>query len=243
MKDYFIFLYHNSYSRLAFYLLLITPLFIGVYASNIEKALFIMLGTSLLFLLFGILQTLFLLMNRKLYAYKDLTKLLMITKEIEEYLEALGAQGKGVFEKAKSVEEYLPQEMIDNILEIATSRNNAIHGEPSIKNAQETLNKAKSIRKYLKRMFKGNTFLRVITYILHTIFVTFTMMFAYEYRLIGASLLALFVSYFVSKFYLNAVGQVIYSATMSFIVVLMGLSVHKYPENFPYMYEVIKYAF
>jgi len=243
VKDYFIFLYHNSYNRLAFYLLLITPLFIGAYASNIEKALFMMLGASLLFLLFGILQTLFLLMNRKLYAYKDLTKLLMITKEIEEYLESLGAQGKGVFEKAKSVEEYLQEGMIDDILEIATSRNNAIHGNPFIKNAQETLHKAKSIRKYLKRMFKGNTFLRVITYMLHAVFVAFSMMFAYEYRLVGASLLALFVSYFVSKFYLNTIGQVIYSVTMSFVVVLMGLTVYKYPGNFPYMYEVIKYAF
>lgn len=85
-------------------------------------------------------------------AYHHLARLLIITKRMEHSLENMGAEGKGLWEKADSVEQYLPDGMMDNILKIADARNKAIHHNPKIDDINSILQQAKTISNQLKRI-------------------------------------------------------------------------------------------
>ncbi len=76
--------------------------------------------------------------------YRDLARLLPITKKMEHHLTKMGGEGRGLWERADSIKMLFPNSdlFMKNVLEVAEVRNNAMHGNPQIDNIDVVLEKA-----------------------------------------------------------------------------------------------------
>ena len=242
--DFFKFLLHNSYTQFA---LNFTP-FALLYLFLHEKLRYDYLGL-LLFSFFTLLsialvQTLLIFQNKKLYAYKDLTKLLLITKKIEAELESYGATGKGVYEKAKSLKEYLPEEMLKEVFVIADARNRAMHGNPKIENALEHIKNAKEILTLLRSL--SSTSYKLFFYLSHTIVVGISLLGALFFITrfaLGQSLLFTLLLYYVNKIMLIKLGVKNYTFAMcAGVLAFVAFSYYK-RGDFSLLEEIMNYVF
>lgn len=242
--DFLKFLYHNSYIQLALYLLPFGVLLALVEFDKAKKIFEISMQLSLVFAGIGAIQTIFLFFNKKLMVYKDLTKLLLVTKKIEAELESYGGYGKGMFEKAKSIEAYLREGMLDDILLIADMRNKAMHGNPYIQNASEVLSKAKKIHKQLVSMSSLSYKLKY--YSAH--FIMFTILYIaakviYMHFHLGAAFLSLVLGYMINKLVMNAFGYGGYIVLVCCGVLgALAMIFYKY-QNFSIIVEFLYHAF
>lgn len=150
--DFFRFLLANSFIQSGLFLILFTMIFFHKYP-HVHNAyidiVYLLTGT---FFFIGLLQELLFVKNKKLYAYKELAKLLIYTRKIERGLENIGGKGKGMYEKAQSLQKYLPQSLLEDIFFVAEARNNAIHGSSKIDEYKKIIDKAKNILKTIKKM-------------------------------------------------------------------------------------------
>jgi hypothetical protein len=172
----------------------------------------------IIFILIGLLQELFFFFNKKLYIYKDLAKLLIVTKKIENALEELGAEGKGMYEKALSVEDYLKASTIEELLVVADTRNRAMHSSPQIENINAVLKNSNRILKEiraifhfykLKALFSKNFSLfeklqifssLLLRTTLSIVLALFILKFSYLNAGVGGFLLGLLLSYYSMRF-------------------------------------------
>ena len=242
--DFFKFFLHNSYAQFA---LNLTP-FALLYLFLHEKLRYDYLGLLLFgfftLLSIALVQTLLLFQNKKLYAYKELTKLLLITKKIEAELESYGASGKGVYEKAKSLKEYLPQEMLKEVFVIADARNRAMHGNPAIENAHQHIKNAKEILKILRSL--SSTSYKLFYYISYLIVLLITLLgalyFLDRYTL-GQSLLFSLLIFYANKIILIKLGVKNYTLfIIGAIATLIGFMYYK-RGDFSLLQEVVSYVF
>lgn len=148
--DFLNFLYRNSFTKMAVLVLIFILMyrFMGIkYSYDIVN--FTLFITGLLFII-ALIQELLFMMNKKVYVYKDLVSLLMITTKIEKTLENINGFGSGMFEKAQSIENKINEKTLNEILYIAEVRNNAIHGSPEIKNINHVIERAKIVLKEIQ---------------------------------------------------------------------------------------------
>jgi len=151
MTDLFLFFIKSPYIRLMFYLLILLPLY--GYKEHIDPqkiALWLFLSTMILISL-ALLETLVFQTNWKLYRYKNLAKLIILTRKLEYKAEKLGGRGKGLYEKVASLEDRVSQECIKKTYEVATIRNNTMHGDPKIKDTKKLYQKINFITQELKK--------------------------------------------------------------------------------------------
>lgn len=244
LLDFFKFFLHNSYAQFA---LNVTP-FAFLYLFLHDKLRYDYLGLLLFgfftLLSIALVQTLLLFQNKRLYAYKDLTMLILITKKIEAELESYGATGKGVYEKAKSLKEYLPQEMLKEVYAIADARNRAMHGEPSIENTAIHIKNAKEILKILRSLSSTNY--KLFYYISHLILMLITLigaLYFLEHYTLGQSLLFSLLVFYANKIILMKLGVKNYTLLiMGATVLLIGLMYYK-RGDFSLVWEVMSYVF
>ncbi|WP_124412343.1 MULTISPECIES: hypothetical protein [Pseudomonas] len=77
------------------------------------------------------------------------------TKKIENLLNAIGSEGRGLTEKCRSVEHLLPSEIAWSIKKIAAERNKLVHESGfSLSNADDFSLQAGSVIEYLQRASK-----------------------------------------------------------------------------------------
>jgi len=65
--------------------------------------------------------------------YMDLVLLIRRTTKIESILESLGGSGGGIWEKADSISQQLPDNFMKKIIKIGIVRNDAVHGDLQVK--------------------------------------------------------------------------------------------------------------
>lgn len=93
-------------------------------------------------------------MSRKLEEYSDLVLLIRNTTKIESTLEALGGSGGGIWEKADSINDILPDFFMQKIIKIGTCRNDAVHGDLKVKNLDFILNECNTVLEILEGIKK-----------------------------------------------------------------------------------------
>lgn len=89
--------------------------------------------------------------EQQIEAYLPTAELLSMTTKIESLLEHLGGEGSGVFDKAKSLEKKLPFGFVDRVISLAEIRNQAVHGDPNIKNFDVAMTEASNMMNLLER--------------------------------------------------------------------------------------------
>lgn len=77
--------------------------------------------------------------------YLPTVGLLTVSTKIESTLEYLGGKGSGIWEKADSISNLLPNGYIERIIQIAEIRNSAVHGSPKINNFEKVMKEANEI--------------------------------------------------------------------------------------------------
>jgi hypothetical protein len=82
--------------------------------------------------------------------FQDLAKLVRETTWIESSLGSLGGDGAGIWEKFDSIRGKFPKSMEQRVINIATVRNNAVHGNPIIVDIDTILIECKSLTKIIQ---------------------------------------------------------------------------------------------
>ena len=83
-------------------------------------------------------------------AFQDLVKLVRETTWIESGLGYMGGDGAGIWEKFDSIRSKFPRGMEQRLINIATIRNNAVHGNPAIANINKVLEECASLTKIIQ---------------------------------------------------------------------------------------------
>jgi len=210
-------IYKNSYMQMGFFLGLFGLLYSQKYLAEVQHGYDISLLLIIFFTTIAIMQEFFFSFNKKLYVYKDLAKLLIVTKKIENALETLGAEGKGMYEKALSVEEYMQESTLKELLVVADARNSAMHSKPKIDNIKEILKKSNTILKEIRgiarfynvrALFSNNISILnklqimlflVIKTVLVVLFLYYVVSFSYENAGVGGLILASIVGFLGMK--------------------------------------------
>lgn len=220
--DFFRFLLANSFIQSGLFLILFAIMFFHKYPHfhiAYIDIVYLLTGT---FFFIGLLQELLFFINKKLYAYKELAKLIIYTRKIERGLENFGGKGKGMYEKAQSLQEYLPKSFLEDILFVAEARNNAIHGSSKIDEYKKIIDKAKNILKTIKKMenfltYGGASLSKIIVarpFMIFKVCLVLLVFFifykkVYMYGGVGAFLLSvIFVFYIGKKFVLRPVPNI-----------------------------------
>ncbi len=255
--DFFKFLLFNPHTQLALFVAIFGPVYSLEYMETPKDWIVISLFASMSLLSFSLMQELYFIQNRTLYAYKDLTKLLIFTKKIEHALEQMGGEGKGMYEKAESIQGYLPENMLEHILAIAEVRNGAIHGDPKINDSQTTLKKARQILqelvalqrdKDMKYLINKSTdtpnrilsLFSVISKIFISGFITYYSLLAgYKYFLIGGALLSLVSCYYLCTHFILVQNRRV--SIFFFLLLTINITVYHtgdYPDIQTYLQAI-----
>ena len=211
--------YKNSYMQMAFFTVFFGALYSYEYLNSSDSLLISYI--AMFFAAIGMFEELRFMSNSKLYVYKDLAKLLIVTKKIENSLEIIGATGGGMYEKAQSISSYLPNGMLEKILTVAETRNSAMHGDSKIKNIDSVLKESKTILKNINALYSfysirvlfsknENIFYKIIIIISSLIktamlFIIYFLVvkFAYSYAGVGSLILAVVVAYYLTKYIIS----------------------------------------
>ena len=210
----------NSYIQIAMLVsafgYLISYLY-GAYPSALFK---VYLGFALAFITIGIFKELLYIYKNKSHKYHDLAKLLIITKKIEKGLEEIGGFGKGMYEKAESLGEHFPKKTLYKLLKVAEARNNAMHGNPQIKNSKEVMHNARDLYKeiksyaqndfyifYRKKMVLDTSFFLAVFSLLSKSLLSvglfvFLSKYLYLKFLLGGVVLALIITFYIAKYFI-----------------------------------------
>lgn len=204
--DFLRFYFHNSNTQLALHIAAFALIYVAVEGevSSFSKGLV----TLFVVLLFGaaFVQTLLLFLNKRLLAYKELTKLLLLTKKMEKELEEQGASGKGLYEKASSISHLLPSGLLEEVFFIAESRNRAIHADPSLKNPKELLMQTAATLKKIKKIDKNSQLYFWVTNAV-VLFVTLLVGgYFLERFFVGEAILLTLLSYYLNLFISHKIG-------------------------------------
>lgn len=221
--DFLRFFFHNSYTQTLFFIfpLIFLALIEGRFASAFYEIFFL---AALALLAVALLQTLMLFNNKKLLRYKDLAKLLLVTKEVEKELELFGGYGKGVFEKAKSLSGYIPPQMLQEIFILADCRNKAMHGDPLIENAPQQIANAKNILARLQKMHSSSYLLKVWSArVIMVLIVSVAAFIFFNSFAIGQALFFTLLSYLIQAFLVYRYGYVKY-ITLILILFISGVA-------------------
>ena len=242
--DFVKFYFYNSFTQLALHIIPFGVLFALVDFQNAETILRVSALVAVGCFGIALLQNILLFFNKKLMAYKDLTKLLLVTKKIEAELESYGAGGKGMFEKAKSIEPYLKEGMLDEILLIADVRNKAMHGNPYIENANEILQKARKLHRQLRSMsalsykiksFTANAMMYMLLYLLAK--------WVYENYHLGGAFLSFVFGYMINKVVMNSFGYGGYILSVLLGFAAFAAFVFNRDHNFTLILEFVRHVF
>ena len=214
-------IYKNSFMQMGFFLGLFGLMYSQKYLTEVQRGYDISLLLIIFFTTIAIMQELFFVFNKKLYVYKNLAKLLIVTKKIENALETLGAEGKGMYEKALSVEEYIKESTLKELLVVADARNSAMHSKPEIDNINEILKKSNTILKEIRgiaRFYNLRALFSKNISILKKLQIMFSL-------IIKTLLVVLFLYYVINFSYENAgVGGLILASIAGFLgLKLMGV--------------------
>ena len=189
--------------RFAFVFLVVATLFIVITLPVDNSVIYLKLlfATVVFLLIVAFFQELVFLRSKEA-RYLDLALLLRKTSELEHILTLFGAEGKGLYEKTQSL---FPDDtaLLDEILLIATARNNAMHGDGKVKDIDELLQRSKEIKKFFlshipfsARLFD---YMAKIAVILYSSYLTFLFYTHYTQHL-GKLLALFFVLYMVNDF-------------------------------------------
>jgi len=83
-------------------------------------------------------------------AFQDLAKLVRETTWIESALKYIGGEGAGIWEKFNSIRSKFPKSMEQRLINIATIRNKAVHGNPTITDLDKVLLECVSLTKIIQ---------------------------------------------------------------------------------------------
>ena len=93
-------------------------------------------------------------MSKDKEEYTDLVLLLRRSTKIESLLETLGGEGGGIWEKADSISGELPSNLMDKIIKIGASRNDAVHGDLKVKNIEKITKECDQVIEMLENKIK-----------------------------------------------------------------------------------------
>ncbi len=82
--------------------------------------------------------------------FQDLAKLVRETTWIESELDYMGGEGSGIWDKFDSIRSKFPKNMEKRLINIATIRNNAVHGDPTITDINKVLGECASLTKIIQ---------------------------------------------------------------------------------------------
>jgi len=82
--------------------------------------------------------------------YIDIVLLLRKTTKIESTLESLGGEGGGIWDKADSINNIFPFEFMQNIIDIAKVRNNAVHSTLKVENIEKIVQECDAVLEILE---------------------------------------------------------------------------------------------
>jgi hypothetical protein len=174
--------------------LLLAAVYSYLHMNKPEDCILMALFLCIPFIIIGIIEELLFFKNYKVIQYIDLAQLVIIIKKIEKNLESLGGEGKGLYEKAESIKHKLSDELLEKILKIAEIRNNAIHGDPKLSNANKIIKEANAINKSVKKIIIFNvSAMRIIKIFLFMVVLIGIVPELYQHIGLGASLLSIVV--------------------------------------------------
>lgn len=207
-------------------LLFIVPLlFLGLLIDDRSPWLYgeMFLLLTLLLLALATLQTLMLFANKRVLRYKDLAKLLLITKEMEHEFELFGGSGKGLYEKAKSLYPHISKETLHEIFLIAETRNKAMHNDPAIPNAALHLANAKRVLDLLKSMHSRSYLLKMWgARAVMALSVMISAWFLFGSHTLGQALFFTLLAYLLQAFLVHRYGYAKYMIFM-FLLLMAGV--------------------
>ncbi|SFV67245.1 hypothetical protein MNB_SM-6-1463 [hydrothermal vent metagenome] len=99
-------------------------------------------------------------LKKECIAFRDAAKLVKETTWLESKLAEMGAEGAGIWEKFNYLRSKLPQKMEKELIEIATIRNEAVHGNPNIPNLDDVLIRAQALKNILHNRVKLDLLLK-----------------------------------------------------------------------------------
>jgi hypothetical protein len=221
---------HNSYSQLALILLPLGIIMILIRNININQELFILFFSIIFLFCIAFFQTALLLKNKELIIYKGLARLLLLTKQMEEILESLGASGKGLYEKGYSLRSIISEDLLKDIFFLADLRNKAVHGYPEIKNEEIVIAKAKKIKKNLKNLVLTRIKIFVwLSRMITLLYIVVGAIFFYNLFMLGGALLMVTAIYLIYDQIKNRVGYKTYF-TISFTIIIGFLILYSYAK-------------
>lgn len=192
----------------------------------------------------GVAQVIAMLFDRKLMEYHDLAVLIERLRNVEHELEARGGIGRGMYEKAESIEAKLPKGLLKDIFDLAEIRNKAMHGSVQIPNAAEVHKKAR--RLYARVRFSNFGFI-VLHWFTLLMFWIATALFAYLFYIyffasakeltLGVPLVLVGGSYFVNRLFHSMMGDV------GYLLILLILGGVFYKPLYEIATKVVAYAF
>jgi len=204
-------LYHNALIRFAFvlfvfgmiFILIVLPVEVGVLWLKI------LFGTVAFLIILAFIQEIVYIRSSK-GKYLDLALLLIKTRELENILGFFGAEGKGLYEKANDLFNE-DEAFLDEVLYIATARNEAMHGDAKINNIAELLKSTKRIKRFLMShvllSIRLYYYLSNIVVILYPFYLTFVLYFFNVTHSIGKLLASVSLLYIFNKIVRLKIGQ------------------------------------
>ena len=145
LRRFFYYLPSNSFVQSAFFLLGVGVLASLRWYERYSEIVHWSLVIAFCFLCVGIIQVIMMLFDKKLMEYHDLAVLIERLRNVEHELEARGGIGRGMYEKAESIEVKLPKGLLKDIFQLAEIRNKAMHGSVQIPDAAEVHKKARRL--------------------------------------------------------------------------------------------------
>jgi len=171
------------------------------------------------------------------YKERNYAKILMITKECEHYLDMLGAEGKGLYEKAESLTD--DKKFLDEVLYVAEARNAVVHNE-KIQNFKQAYKAARRIKREIKKIYSKVLFrlwrfrLLFVFFILVNLFSVYMF---YKYHGLGGLFVALSIAFFTFKLLKELYFRLFFLVTIGYIVLI-----YYYFKNTEEIREIIDYA-
>jgi len=122
----------------------------------------------------------FIRIRKERRAFYDAAEVVRCTARIETKLETLGGKGNGIYEKYKFLEQFLPKELEQKIIELGTIRNRVVHGDPTIKNPKAVFSLCKEIEKMIESSSKSKKKFRFLSLFLLLILLGFIVIGVWE---------------------------------------------------------------
>ncbi len=244
LRRFFYYLSSNSFVQSAFFLLAVGILAALRWYEHYSEIVHWSLAIAFCLLCVGVMQVIVMLFDKKLMEYHDLAVLIERLRNVEHELEARGGIGRGMYEKAESIEAKLPKGLLKEVFHLAEIRNKAMHGNVQIPNAADVHKKAR--RLYIRVRFSNFGF-NVLHWLTLLVFWIATALFAYllylhffakaEEFTLGVFLVMVGGIYFVNRLLHSMMGDV------GYLLILLILGGVFYKTLYEIVTKVAAYVF